>query len=163
MSFLGKPELSGAVITWDGTKFVADTLSTNISLQNAYDNGYQIQVTSSKPFTLTGSNSSSGPVFEIIHSSNQSTDEGIKFTTEAVAPASDWKPIAAYDKNGLKVFEIETDTNNSIVAVRSPVTDGNSGFQFLNQIGTYIALDTVSSPTILRIQKLKRCRNGNRT
>jgi len=39
MSFLGKPELSGAVITWDGTKFVADTLSTNISLQNAYDNG----------------------------------------------------------------------------------------------------------------------------
>jgi hypothetical protein len=153
MSFLGKPELSGAVITWDGTKFVADTLSTNISLQNAYDNGYQIQVTSSKPFTLTGSNSSSGPVFEIIHSSNQSTDEGIKFTTEAVAPASDWKPIAAYDKNGLKVFEIETDTNNSIVAVRSPVTDGNSGFQFLNQIGTYIALDTVSSPTILRIQK----------
>lgn len=153
MSFLGKPVLSGTVVTWDGTKFVADTIINGGSLQDAYNNGYQIQITSSQPFTLTGSNSSSGPVFEIIHSSNQSTDEGIKFTTEATAPASDWKPIVAYDKNGLKVFEIETDTNNSIVSVRSPAADGNSGFQFLNQIGTYIALDAVSSPTILRIQK----------
>jgi hypothetical protein len=153
MSFLGKPVLSGTVVTWDGTKFVADTIINGGSLQDAYNNGYQIQITSSQPFTLTGSNSSSGPVFEIIHSSNQSTDEGIKFTTEATAPASDWKPIVVYDKNGLKVFEIETDTNNSIVSVRSPAADGNSGFQFLNQIGTYIALDAVSSPTILRIQK----------
>jgi len=149
MSFVGKPHISGAVFVWDGDKLLADRKVIN--LQNAYDNERFVQLADTICFI--GDPLISEPKLDLVHTSPFEDDEGLRLTTSETAGATCWKPIVAYDKNGNKVFEVETDTNSSIVAVKSTDVDGYSGYQFLNEIGTFLALDTTSSPTSLRIQK----------
>lgn len=149
MSFVGKPHLSGSVLVWDGEKLISE--KAIINLQNAYENANNIQL--SDPVIFEGDPTVSDAKIEIIHTSGFEDDEGIRFITDPNAGATAWKPLAAYDKNELKVFEVETDTNASYVAVTSLIPDGNSGYQFMNELGTFMALDTSGLTTSLVFQK----------
>lgn len=149
MSFIGKPHVSGSVLVWDGEKIVSE--KAVINLQNAYDNASNVQL--SNPVVFAGDPTVSDAKLELVHTSGFEDDEGIRFITEPTAGATAWKPLTAYDKNDLKVFEVETDTNASYVAVTSLTPDGNSGYQFMNELGTFMALDTTSQPSSLVFQK----------
>lgn len=149
MSFVGKPHISGAVFVWDGDKLLADRKVIN--LQEAYQNSRIVRLADAVCFI--GDETVSEPKIEVIHTSGFEDDEGIRFTTDINAGATTWLPLVAYDRNQNKVFQVETDTNSGIVAVKSTDIDGYSGYQFLNETGTFLALDTTSSPTSLRIQK----------
>lgn len=149
MSFVGKPHLSGSILVWDGEKLISE--KAIINLQNAYENANNIKL--SDPVIFEGDPNVSDAKIEIIHTSGFEDDEGIRFITDPNAGATAWKPLAAYDKNELKVFEVETDTNASYVAVTSLAPDGNSGYQFINELGTFMALDTTGQPSSLVFQK----------
>lgn len=149
MSFVGKPHLSGSILVWDGEKLISE--KAIINLQNAYENANNIKL--SDPVIFEGDPNVSDAKIEIIHTSGFEDDEGIRFITDPNAGATAWKPLAAYDKNELKVFEVETDTNASYVAVTSLIPDGNSGYQFMNELGTFMALDTSGLTTSLVFQK----------
>lgn len=149
MSFIGRPNISGSVLVWDGDKFLSD--KKVINLQNAYENSRFVQLADTICFI--GDPLISEPKLELVHTSPFTSDEGLRLTTDPNAVATSWKGIAAYDRNTTKVFEVALDVSSSIVSVTSKNTDGNSGYQFLNELGTFIALDTNSTPTSLRIQK----------
>lgn len=149
MSFIGRPNISGSVLVWDGEKLISE--KAVINLQNAYDNANNVVL--SNPVVFEGDPSVSDAKLELIHTSGFEDDEGVRFITALNAGASAWKPLAAYDKNDLKVFEVETDTNASYVAVTSLSPDGNSGYQFMNELGTFIALDTTGQLSSLVFQK----------
>jgi len=149
MSFIGKPHISGSVLVWDGEKLLSERKL--VDLQEAYQNSRFVQLADTICFI--GDPLIAEPKLELIHTSPYEDDEGLRLTTDPNAGATCWKAITAFDKNENKVFEVEIDTNSSIVAVTSYDTDGNSGYQFLNEIGTFIALDTNNDPSILRIQK----------
>jgi hypothetical protein len=149
MSFLGRPNISGSVLVWDGDKLLSD--KKVINLQHAYENERFIQLADT--ICLIGDPLISEPKLDLVHNSPFEDDEGLRLTTDPNASATSWKGIAGYDRNSRKVFEVELDTNTSYVAVTSNNPDGNSGYQFINELGTFLALDTTSSPTSLRIQK----------
>lgn len=149
MSFIGKPHISGSVLVWDGEKILPE--KAIINLQNAYDNANNVRL--SNPVVFEGDPTVSDAKLELIHTSGFEDDEGIRFITDTNAGATAWKPLSAYDKNDLKVFEVETDTNASYVAVTSLSPDGNSGYQFMNELGTFMALDTTGQTTSLVFQK----------
>ncbi|NCZ59300.1 MAG: hypothetical protein EBX71_04010, partial [Betaproteobacteria bacterium] len=52
-----------------------------------------------------------------------------------------------------EIIEELDDNGNVMYDITSNNPDGNSGYQFINELGTFLALDTTSSPTSLRIQK----------
>lgn len=148
MSFIGRPHLSGAVLVWDGEKLVSE--KAIINLQNAYDNASNVSLT--KPIVFSGAVSADDAKLELVHNSPNTTDEGLK-TTTAPNASTLWIPIASYDINDNRVFEVGTDTNSSWVAVTSNNPDGNSGYQFMNELGTFMALDTTGQPSSLVFQK----------
>lgn len=148
MSFIGRPHLSGAVLVWDGEKLVSD--KAVINLQSAYENANSVSLTN--PVVFSGDSSVDYPKLKLVHSSSFDTDEGLRTSTATIASTA-WLPFTSYDINDNKVFEVGTDTDASYVAVTSNTADGNSGYQFMNELGTFMALDTSSSPTVLRIQK----------
>lgn len=149
MSFIGKPHISGSILVWDGEKILPE--KAVINLQNAYDNSRNVKL--KEPVCFIGDELVSDAKIEVIHTSGFEDDEGIRFVTNPDAGATAWKPLVAYDKNDLKVFEVETDTNASYVAVTSLSPDGNSGYQFMNELGTFMALDTTGQTTSLVFQK----------
>lgn len=145
MSFIGRPKLSGSVLVWDGDKVVFETAVVN--LQSAYDNASDVQL--NNPITFLGDPLSAEPKIELIHTSPYDSDIGLKLSTSQ-SGSSAWLPIAAYDIADNKVFEIGIDTGSSYVAVTSNEADGNSGYTFMNEMGTFMGLDTASNSLVFQ-------------
>jgi len=148
MSFVGKPQISGSVLVWDGDKVVFETAVIN--LQSAYENSNNVQL--EDPVVFSGAPDESDAKIELKHNSGFDNDEGLRTTTSSGSSAA-WLPITSYDIHDDKVFEVGTDTNASYVAVTSNQPDGNSGYTFMNDPGTFMALDTTSDPSSLVFQK----------
>lgn len=148
MSFIGKPQISGSVLVWDGDKVVFETAVIN--LQSAYENSNNVQL--ADPVVFSGDPNVSDAKLQLIHNSPFEDDEGLRTTTSSGSSAA-WLPIASYDIANNKVFEVGTDTGSSYVAVTSNEADGNSGYTFMNELGTFIALDTAANPSSLVFQK----------
>lgn len=153
MAYIGRPGISGSVLLWDGDRILSEKKAIN--LQNAYENTKDVQLKDRIKFI--GDSEVSEPKLEIVHTSGFEDDEGLRFVTDAEAGALSWKPITALDHNENCVFEVKAGLNCSSVTVTSTnLTDG-SGYQFLNELGTFIALDTVTNistkTSSLRIQK----------
>mgnify|MGYP006280618387 CR=1 FL=1 len=146
MSFVGKPNSSGSVLIWDGEKVVFETAVIN--LQSAYNNANNVKLTN--PVTFEGDETVSDAKLQLIHTSPFEDDEGLRLSTAATAGAAAWLPIAAYDITDNKVFEVGTDTGSSYVAVTSTQPDGNSGYTFMNEMGTFMALDTTSNSLVFQ-------------
>lgn len=149
MSFIGRPHISGAVLVWDGEKLISE--AANSFLQNALGNTSG-QIALSGPISYAGNPQAAEPKIELIHRSPFNSDEGLIATIDPNA-SEDWIPFASYDINGDKVYEAGTDTGASWVAVTSTDPDGNSGYQFMNELGTFIALDTTGQLSSLVFQK----------
>jgi len=148
MSFIGRPHISGAVLVWDGDKMTSD--KKVINLQSAYENERIVQLADTIRFI--GDPEIAEPKLELVHTSPFENDEGLTTLTKVGSSAA-WIPFATYDIYQNKVFEVGIDTGSSYIAVSSDQHDGNSGYTFMNELGTFMALDTTSSPTNLRIQK----------
>lgn len=148
MAFIGRPHLSGAVLVWDGKKIIPE--KAVINLQSAYENASNIKL--SDPVVFSGASDEADAKLELVHSSSYNTDEGLRTTTAADANPA-WMPIVGYDINDDKVFEIGTDTTSSYFAVTSNKADGNSGYQFMNESGTFMGLDTTGQTSSLVFQK----------
>ena len=83
MSFVGRPNISGSVLVWDGDKLLSDRKVIN--LQNAYENERFIQLADTICFI--GDPLISEPKLDLVHTSPFEDDEDHRLPIERKAEA----------------------------------------------------------------------------
>jgi hypothetical protein len=149
MAFVGKNLESETLLYFDRGKLKSDKRDRLINMQAAYGGGRHVQLNPGDGIVFEGSTDGDGAKIELIHNSSYETSEGIRFTTSTGATDS-WTALAAYDSEGLQVISLGVDSERGVIAVRSTEADGKSGYQFINDPGTLIAIDSSAGSLVLQ-------------
>ena len=149
MAFVGKSLEPETILYFDRGKLKSDRKDVLVNMQAAYGGGRHIQLSAGDGVVFEGSRDGDGAKIELVHKSSYETSEGIRFTTNSTANDC-WVAMAAYDSGGLQVFSMVVDSERGSVSVRSTAADGKSGYQFTNDPGTLIAVDSVEGSLVLQ-------------
>lgn len=152
MAFVGKNLEPETILYFDRGRLKSNRRDLLVNMQEAYGGGRHVQL-SDEGVVFEGANRSDGPKIELIHKSSNENSEGIRFSTSDSHQlvSERWTAAAAYDINLDQVISLGINTGGGTVSVRSTSGDGLSGYQFTNEPGTGISLD--SSDGSLIIQK----------
>lgn len=173
MAFIGQINKSSNIIYFDRGKLKsspvehykegapdgANVFSSIVNMQTAYGGGNEVSLINGGVIYY-GQPEDNDAKITIYHKSTFQTDEGICFKTGSptlgrASPncSHKWSPMIAYDFYDAKVFSLETSTDCAKISISSYDSNGESGYQFINEPGTHISLDASSQVTALKILK----------
>lgn len=173
MAFIGQVNKSSNIIYFDrgrlksspvehyaeGTPDGANVFSSIVNMQTSYGGGKEVSLVNGG-IIYYGQPDDNEPKITIIHKSTFQTDEGISFRTGSPTlgiPTPNcshkWTPMVAYDFYESKVMSFDISTDSSKISVSSYDSSGESGYQFINEQGTFIALDATNQTSSLKILK----------
>jgi len=173
MSFIGQVNKSNNIIYFDRGKLKsspvehyadgvpdgANAFSSIVNMQTSYGGGREVSLVNGG-IIYYGQPEDSEPKITIIHKSTFQSDEGICFRTgsptlgrSSPSCSNKWSPIVAYDIYDTEVMSIDISNDSSKIAISSFDSLGESGYQFINEPGTFISLDASSQTTALKILK----------
>jgi hypothetical protein len=173
MAFIGQINKTNNIIYFDRGKLKSSPVehyaegapdsttlfSSIVNMQTSYGGGREVSLVNGGVIYY-GQPDDNEAKLTIIHKSSFQTDEGICFKTgsptlgRATPNCSHrWTPINAYDFYDSKVFSVDISTDSGKVGIKSYDASGESGYHFINEPQTFIALDASGPTTALKILK----------
>jgi hypothetical protein len=153
MAFVGKDMGPDTVLFFDQGRLRSENKNKIVNMQAAYEGGARA-VLGNGSITFESMESTSTPKIRLVHKSSYGSSRGILFETgDDLSVSESWMPLEAQDALGAPVFSVGVRTGGGTVSVRSDAADGDSGYQFSNELGTLIALDTGGASSVMVFQK----------
>lgn len=153
MAFIGKDLGPNTVLFFDQGRLRTESRNVLVNMQAAYEGGAHA-VLGNGSITFESMANTSTPKIRLLHKSSYGSSRGILFETgDELGVSEAWMPLEAQDALGASAFAVGVRTGGGSVSVRSTSADGDSGYQFSNELGTFIALNTSGGENSLVFQK----------